>query len=40
MFGVRECGMDFAWTLFKFSLVDCTNIGLGLESTNCIKTFR
>ncbi|XP_023705077.1 dynein regulatory complex subunit 5 [Cryptotermes secundus] len=40
MFGVRGCGMDFAWILFKFSLVDCINIGLGLNSANCLKTFR
>jgi hypothetical protein len=40
MFGVRECGMDFAWILFKFSAMDYINIGMGLNSAKCIKTFR
>ncbi|KAJ9578249.1 hypothetical protein L9F63_005519, partial [Diploptera punctata] len=40
MFGVRNCGMDFAWNLFKFSIVDCRNIGLGLDSAKSIKLFR
>ncbi|PSN49122.1 T-complex-associated testis-expressed protein 1 [Blattella germanica] len=40
MFGVRDCGMDFAWSLFKFSIIDCRNIGLGIVSANCIKVFR
>jgi tRNA splicing ligase len=40
MFGVRECGMDFSSTFFKFSAMDCINIGLGLKSAKCIQTFR
>jgi hypothetical protein len=40
MFGVRECGMDFTRTLFKVSATDCINIGLGLNSSKYIQTFR
>ncbi|KDR15318.1 T-complex-associated testis-expressed protein 1 [Zootermopsis nevadensis] len=40
MFGVRQCGMNFAWILFKFSAMDCLNIGMGLNSAKCMKTLR
>ncbi|XP_069684796.1 dynein regulatory complex subunit 5-like isoform X1 [Periplaneta americana] len=40
MFGVRDCGMNFDWLLFKLSTMDCTNIGLGLDAANRLKVFR
>ena len=37
---VDNCGMNFEWGLFQFTMTDCKNLGNGLKTTPTLHTLR
>ncbi|XP_067000545.1 dynein regulatory complex subunit 5 [Anabrus simplex] len=40
IFGIRGCALNFTWSLFKFSVNDCNNIGLGINYSQNLTVLR
>ncbi|CAI8020042.1 Dynein regulatory complex subunit 5 [Geodia barretti] len=40
MFGVENCGMNFEWGLFQFTVTDCKNLVNGLKATPTLHTLK
>lgn len=36
-YGVRDCGMNFAWSLFRFSRTDCERLSAGIQRCACLR---
>ena len=39
-FSVQNCGMNFAWSLFEFTMVDCQLLAKALKATPTLKVLR
>ncbi|KAF5898632.1 E3 ubiquitin-protein ligase RNF8 isoform X1 [Clarias magur] len=40
MYGVKSCGMNFAWHLFQFTLRDCQSLAEAVKSCKTLKVLR
>ncbi|NXC45298.1 DRC5 protein, partial [Penelope pileata] len=39
-YGVKDCGMNFEWNLFKFTYQDCCNLASALKMCHNLKVFK
>ena len=37
---VQNCGMNFAWSLFEFTTLDCQRLAKALKTTPTLKVLR
>ncbi|KAJ3606267.1 hypothetical protein NHX12_025787 [Muraenolepis orangiensis] len=40
VYGVRDCGINFEWNLFEFTLHDCESLAIALKSCQTLKILR
>ncbi|KAJ3607004.1 hypothetical protein NHX12_026519 [Muraenolepis orangiensis] len=40
VYGVRDCGINFEWNLFAFTLRDCESLAIALKSCQTLKILR
>ncbi|NXI73441.1 DRC5 protein, partial [Anseranas semipalmata] len=39
-YGVKDCGMNFEWNLFKFTYQDCCNLAVAVKMCHNLKVFK
>ncbi|NXK46139.1 DRC5 protein, partial [Chauna torquata] len=39
-YGVKDCGMNFEWNLFKFTYKDCCNLAVAVKMCHSLKVFK
>ncbi|KFQ40586.1 T-complex-associated testis-expressed protein 1, partial [Mesitornis unicolor] len=39
-YGVKDCGMNFEWNLFRFTYQDCSNLAVALKMCHNLKVFK
>lgn len=40
LYSVENCGMNFEWGLFQFTITDCKNLVKGLKATPTLHTLK